>query len=127
MNQLFVSLLDRLAGQGRGHKLLQQLLQSDDVLDEVESIAKSDAFECLYKQARTCDIAPEEDAEFVGLPQRLDSLPFQERFQQHFQPRLGKRAEGFTALFDALLKPRRDLLILETGCMHIPRNWEGDG
>ena len=43
------------------------------------------------------------------------------------RPRLGKRADGFAAIFDALPRPRRDLLVVETGCMRVPRNWEGDG
>lgn len=111
--------------------ILQRLLHSNEPLEQIaQRIAGTDAFEYLYKQARTRDIMAEglkeADAAFVGLPE-LSAMPFEERFWQHFRPRLGKRADGFAAIFDALLKPRRDLLILETGCMRIPGNWDGDG
>ena len=132
MNERFVALLDRLAGQGEGPRLLQQLLNSDDAVERiVRGIAGSAALEYLYKEARTRDVVhegrKEADAVFVGLPELAAGMAFEEQFHRHFKPRLGRRAEGFTVLFDALLQPRRDLLVLETGCMRIPGNWEGDG
>ncbi len=132
MNERFIALLDRLAGQGEGQRLLQRLLEADDAVEEIaESIAGSAAFEYLYKEARTRDVVhegrKEADAAFVGLPALAAGMPFEEQFHRHFKPRLGKRADGFAALFDALLRPRQDLLVLETGCMRIPGNWEGDG
>jgi len=127
-----IALLDRLAGAGEAQKLLQRLLRSDEPPQLIaQSIAASDAFEYLYKETRTRDIrveGPKEaDAAFVGLPDLPAGLPFEEQFRQHFRPRLGKRADGFAAIFDALPRPPRDLLVLETGCLRIPRNWEGDG
>ncbi|MFI4980534.1 MAG: hypothetical protein ACHQIO_09305 [Nevskiales bacterium] len=127
-----VGLLDRLAGAGEGQKLLERLLHSDDPPQRIaESVAASAAFETLYKQARTRDIGvegpKEADAAFVGLPDLPAGLPFEAQFRQHFRPRLGKRADGFAAIFDALPRVPRDLLVVETGCLRIPRNWEGDG
>jgi hypothetical protein len=132
MNERVISLLDQLAGHGQGQAILQQLQHSDDPLEQIaQRIANTDAFEYLYKQARTRDVmaeGPKEaDAAFVGLPELPAAMPFEEQFRQYFRPRLGKRADGFGAIFDALLRPRRDLLILETGCMRIPGNWDGDG
>lgn len=51
--------------------------------------------------------------------------PFADLFETQFAPKLGKRAEGFRAIFHALSTDRP--LIIETGCMRIPGNWEGDG
>lgn len=127
-----VALLDRLAGAGEGPTLLRRLLDSDERPQLVaESIAASAAFEDLYKTVRTNSIgvegAKDADPAFVGLPDLPVGLPFEAQFRLYFRPRLGKRADGFGAIFDALLKPRREQLMLETGCMRIPRNWEGDG
>ena len=132
MNERFVALLDRLAGQGEGQRLFQQLLDSNDAVEQVvRSIAGSAAFEYLYKEARTRDVVhegrKEADAAFVGLPELAAAMPFEEQFHRHFKPRLGKRADGFAILFDTLPRPRQDLLVLETGCIRIPGNWEGDG
>jgi hypothetical protein len=131
VTERFAALLDRLAGQGEGQRLLQRVLHSDDSLDSVaEAIAGTGAFEFLYKQARTRDIAhegrKETDPGFVGLPNMPAEMSFAEQFSRHFRPRLGKRADGFAVLFDALASGG-DLLLLETGCMRIPGNWEGDG
>lgn len=131
-NDRLIMLLDRLAGEGKGQEVLQQLLHSDKSVQHIaENIATSTAFECLYKEVRTCDIVveglKEADAAFVGMPELPDKLSFEEKFRQYFQPRLEKRADGFAAIFDALPKPLCNLLILETGCLRIPGNWEGDG
>ena len=132
MNERLIGLLDQLAGRGQGSEILDQLLQSDDPLEQIaQRIAHTDAFDTLYKLARTRDIVAEglkeADAGFVGLPDMPAAMSFEEQFWQYFRPRLGKRADGFAAIFDQLLRPRRELLLLETGCMRIPRNWDGDG
>ncbi len=132
MSERVLALLDRLAGQGQGQELLEQLLQSDEPIEQIaQRIANTEGFEYLYKLTRTRDVMAEglkeADAAFVGLPELPAAMPFEEQFWQHFRPRLGKRADGFAAIFDALLRPRRDLFILETGCMRIPGNWDGDG
>jgi hypothetical protein len=127
-----VALLDRLAGAGAGRDLLRQLLLSVEEPEAIaRTIAASAAFATLYKEARTLNIGlagpKDADAAFVGLPTLPAGLAFEELFERHFRPRLGKRAEGFAAIFAALGPPRRDLLVVETGCMRVPCNWEGDG
>ncbi len=64
---------------------------------------------------------------FVGLPDLPPDLSFSEQYSQHFRPRLGKRADGFDALFQPLQALGRSLLVVETGCLRIPGNWQGDG
>lgn len=126
-----LALFDRLVGAGEGLKLLQRLHSDEPPERLAETIAASPAFEYLYKLVRTRDIGvegwKEADAGYVGLPPLPDGMPFEEQFLQYFRPRLGRRADGFAVIFDALLKPRRDLLVIETGCMRVPRNWDGDG
>jgi hypothetical protein len=96
-----------------------------------ESIAASGTFERLYKRARTRDVGVEgpkdADPAFVGLSELASDLSFEEQFRQYFSPRLGKRAGGFEVIFNSLLTSRRDLLVIETGSMRIPGNWDGDG
>ena len=132
VNERLIALLELLVGQDNAQKVAQQLLSSDEPLTQLaQGIASSAAFEHLYKLARTRDVVAEErkeaDATFVGLPELAARRPFEEQFHLNFKPRLAKRADGFTALFNALLRPRRELIMLETGCMRIPGNWEGDG
>lgn len=66
------------------------------------------------------------DPTFVGISDLDESLPFEQQFAQFFRPRLGKRADGFATLF-AALAARPAPLIIETGCLRTPANWEGDG
>ena len=132
MNERLIALLELLVGQDSAQRVAQQLLSSDEPLTQLaQGIASSAAFEHLYKLARTRDVVREErkeaDAAFVGLPELAAWRPFEEQFHLNFKPRLAQRADGFTALFNALLRPRRELIMLETGCMRIPGNWEGDG
>jgi hypothetical protein len=127
-----IALLDQLGGAGEGRTLLQRLRESDQPPRLLaQSMAASPAFEQLYKQARTGEIGVdggiEADAAFVGLTDLPSGLSFDKLFDLHFRPRLGKRADGFAAIFAALPKPPADLTMIETGCMRIPRNWEGDG
>jgi hypothetical protein len=127
-----VALLDRIAGDGEADRILARLLDKAEPPAKVaESMASSDAFARLYKLARAHSLGAEgridPNPAFVGLPKATSGLPFEEQFRQHFRPLLGKRADGFGTIFDALLAPRRDLLIIETGCMRVPTNWEGDG
>ncbi len=126
------TLLDHLAGPGEGHKLLERLLHSDKSPQQIaNSIAASSAFEVAYKTARTLNATPEAqhepDPTFIGLPNLPADMPFEAQFRTYFRSLLGKRAEGFAAIFDALLKSPWPPLIIETGCLRIPRNWEGDG
>ena len=46
MNERLIGLLDQLAGRGQGSEILDQLLQSDDPLEQIaQRIAHTDAFE----------------------------------------------------------------------------------
>jgi hypothetical protein len=131
VDEQIVALLDRIAGEGEGRGLLNRLLDQEPPKQVAETIAASAAFERLYKGTRTLDVGVEgpkdADPRLVGLPEESNGLSFKDQFQQFFRQQLGKRADGFGAVFDALLKPCRALLVIETGCMRIPGNWEGDG
>jgi len=126
-----VALLDHLAGPEQGQPTLNRLLHTDDQIGSVaRAIASSSAFERLFKEARTIDVRAgrkEADPAYVGMPDLNPELPFDKQFDQFFRPRLAARAEGFATLFRALPMPPERLLIIETGCLRIPRNWEGDG
>ncbi len=67
------------------------------------------------------------DHGLVGMPSPDPALPFPALFARHYQPRLEKRAEGFKTLFAALARMPAAPLILETGSLRLPGNWEGDG
>ena len=66
-------------------------------------LARSAAFERLYKEARTFDMVGEAqahgDAALVGIPAFDHNEPLEVQFHDHFRPRLGKRADGFAVLF----------------------------
>lgn len=131
VDERILALLDCMAGDGAARGIVRHLIDGAEPPKAVASrIAASVAFERLYKLARTLDIGEEgpkhADPEFVGLPHAANELSFNDLFQNHFRPRLGNRADGFGVIFDALLG-RSDLLIVETGSMRIPGNWEGDG
>jgi len=131
VDRRIAELLDCLVGQGSARQLLRRLLTGAEAPSEVaETIAASPALELLYKRSRTLDVGVEglkpSDPEFVGLHDLPLGLPFSDQFRGYFSPRLGKKAAGFAVIFDAL-HDVSDLLIVETGCMRIPANWEGDG
>lgn len=67
------------------------------------------------------------DHALVEMPPFDPGLPFSARFARDYAPRLGKRAEGFATLFAALSQMPDPPLILETGTLRLPANWEGDG
>jgi hypothetical protein len=125
-------LLDQIAGSGQGHRLLDRLLKTNDQAAAIaHEIAKSSAFGKLYKLSRTIDIMPvwqkEADPDFVGIAELDPQLPFNVQFERFFRPRLARRADGFAAIFKALASQQQPPLIIETGCLRIPGNWEGDG
>lgn len=127
-----VALLDRIAGEGKGRAVLARLMKQGEPANQLaDEIARSPAFELLYKRARTLDVGVEgsKDANpaLVGLPELPSELSFDEQYRQYFRPKLGKRTDGFDVLFPSLLELGRSLLVVETGCLRIPGNWEGDG
>ena len=125
-----VALLERIAGDGQADAVLSRLCNepAERVADD---IARSAAFEHLYKRGRTRDIgvegAKEANPALVGLPALPPDLTFDEQYRRYFRPRLDKRAEGFDMLFQSLQALGRSLLIVETGTLRLPGNWEGDG
>lgn len=130
-NARLLSFLNLLAGSDRGTVVLGQLTDSGDSPEQIaRELARSPAFEYLYKDERTKtprDPARQEaDFTLVGLPAPDPAQSFQDRFEREFAPRLGKRADGFHVIFDHLGKISSPLIV-ETGCMRTPGNWEGDG
>ena len=126
------ALLDQIAGRNQGRRLVDRLIETRDAPRAIaREMAGSPTFARLYKEARTIGAAPEDrteaDAALVGIPALDQDRPFAEQFRRHFQPRLGKRADGFAALFEALTAGPPRPLIIETGCLRIAGNWEGDG
>jgi hypothetical protein len=126
------ALLDQIAGRNQGRRLVDRLIETRDAPGSIaREVARSPSFERLYKEARTTAVAPRAhtaaDAALVGIPALDQDRPFAEQFHGHFQPRLGKRADGFAAIFEALTAGPPRPLIIETGCLRIPGNWEGDG
>lgn len=67
------------------------------------------------------------DHALVEMPPFDAGVPFPARFARDYRPRLSKRADGFAALFAELAQMPGPLLILETGTLRLPANWEGDG
>jgi hypothetical protein len=126
------ALLDQIAGRNQGRRLVERLIETRDAPRSIaREMARSANFARLYKEARTIAVAPkaqtEADAALVGLPALDQDRAFAEQFRGHFQPRLGKRADGFAAIFEALTAGHPRPLLIETGCLRIPGNWEGDG
>lgn len=129
-DEKIVALLDKIAGEGQTDSILARLW--DEPPERVaHDIARSAAFGRLYKLVRTANIgvesATDANPELVGLPAPAPDLTFDELFRQHFRPRLGKRADGFDVLFKSALSLGRRVLVVETGCLRVPGNWEGDG
>jgi hypothetical protein len=123
---------DRLAGPHQGRLLLRRLLQTREPLAPIlKDIAKTPEFAILYKEARTLDImssgSREADPAYVGLEEYDPGLPFAEQFERYFRPLLHRRAEGFATIFEIVMARHERPLIVETGCLRVPGNWEGDG
>jgi len=124
------ALIDQIAGDGKAAAILARL-RDEPAARVADDIARSAAFERLYKRARTLDVGvegmKEANPKLVGLADLPPDLTFEEQYHRYFRPRLGKRAEGFDVLFQSALALGRSLLIVETGTLRQPGNWEGDG
>ncbi|WP_113596604.1 class I SAM-dependent methyltransferase [Novacetimonas cocois] len=124
-------LLKSLGGADTGRDLYQRLNDPDIRIDDVvRELVMRPEFEQAYKHHRTGNIMDdgrmEADPAFVGLPDLDISRPFATQFQTAFKPRLARRADSFELMFDRL-SGRRAPFILETGCLRVGGNWEGDG
>ena len=53
---------------------------------------------------------------------------FIDNFDQKYGCKLGKRKDTFKQIFEILEAKQKDFyVIVETGCIRIQNNWEGDG
>ena len=129
-NEAAMSLLQRISGD-ETDKFLKRFLQNPEQIDDIASeISDAAPLEALRKLRRTSNIMVsgriEADCAYVGLPGEAENCSFDECFKTFLYPRLGKRAESFAVLFEHL-KEIKNPLIIETGCLRVPNNWEGDG
>ncbi|UMM63557.1 hypothetical protein [Aristophania vespae] len=128
--QLVSAVFDKISDQG-GENLIAQLSQGNETVDDiVDKIALSDRLEVRKKHLLTDNTMEtgfvSADFSYVGLNAEIQALGFHNAFNQHIRPRLGKRADGFSVIFDVLRQQERPVIV-ETGCLRVPNNWEGDG
>ncbi|AXY23295.1 hypothetical protein CD178_02548 [Komagataeibacter saccharivorans] len=125
-----VSFLDRLSA-GNGKNVLTKIQESsEDVETILRDLANGPTFESLFKLVRTqthsMDWVAKADFAYVGLPPECEALGFRSGFETQIRPRLGMRSDGFEVIFKALDACERPTII-ETGCLRVPQNWDGDG
>ncbi|MQR99919.1 hypothetical protein [Gluconobacter aidae] len=127
-----LAFLDRLT-DGAGKALLTRINnQNADMEAIVREIASGAAVEELVKLVRTGTEAAgstwvtQADYDYVGLPPEAADCDFRSGFDTYLRERLGKRADGFATIFEALDRHEAPFII-ETGCLRVPRNWDGDG
>ena len=127
-----LAFLDRLT-DGAGKALLARIDdQNADMEAIVREIASGAAVEKLAKLVRTGTEADgiawitQADYDYVGLPPEAADCDFRSGFDTYLRERLGKRADGFATIFEALDQHEAPLII-ETGCLRVPCNWDGDG
>lgn len=65
--------------------------------------------------------------ETVGINSYDFSKSLLNNFEDHFAPRLERRADTFRVILEEAFRKRRPLTIVETGCLRVPGNWSGDG
>ncbi|MDF7674037.1 hypothetical protein PT277_07560 [Acetobacteraceae bacterium ESL0709] len=129
-NEAAMSLLQHISGEETDN-FVQRFLQDPAQIDRIISeISEASPLERLRKLRRTSNIMVsgriEADYAYVGLPPEAEECCFEKGFKEFLYPRLGKRAESFALLFEQL-KLQENPLIIETGCLRVPNNWEGDG
>ncbi|WP_087651565.1 hypothetical protein [Acetobacter pasteurianus] len=125
-----LSLIDRLSG-GQQEIFLRKLIDDPEAVDHIASeLSVLPAVEVLRKLAKTSNIMTSDpikaDYNYVGLPIEASQYPFFTGFEKLIIPKLGERAKGFSTLFHRL-NACSNPLIIETGCLRVPGNWEGDG
>ncbi|MFT8978870.1 hypothetical protein [Gluconobacter oxydans] len=127
-----LAFLDRLT-DGAGNALLARINNQNADLEAIaREIASGAAVEELSKLARTGTEAhgiawvTQADYNYVGLPPEAEDCDFRSGFDTYLRERLGKRADGFATIFEALDRHEAPFII-ETGCLRVPRNWDGDG
>jgi len=127
---IVLKLIDSIS-DGNGEEILDALQSNPENLDsQISRIARSRSLSRHIKLQRTIntmennEVIP--DFAYVGLPEEAKFVDFKSAFDGLLRPRLGKRAEGFGVIFERLDSHIRPLII-ETGCLRIPDNWEGDG
>ena len=124
------ALLDALT-DGEGAGILSDLFAESATAEAIaRRIATGSAVEVLAKLARTntdsIEWITKADYDYVGLPQEAELTDFRTGFETYVRKLLHKRADGFSTIFDALDQHKRPLII-ETGCLRVPCNWDGDG
>lgn len=129
-NEAAMALLLRIGGEDTKN-FLQRFLQDPAQIDNIASeISDAAPLEVLRKLRRTSNIMVsgriEADYAYVGLPPDAENCGFDKGFKEFLYPLLGKRAKSFASLFEHL-KVIKNPLIIETGCLRVPNNWEGDG
>ncbi|MCW4584341.1 hypothetical protein [Gluconacetobacter entanii] len=125
-----VALLDKLT-EGNGLAIMRHLQERPESLEDIaRDIATGSAVEVLSKlvrtQTRSIEWVTEADFDYVGLPAEAATCGFHTGFETYIRQRVGKRADGFAVMFNALDRYSSPYII-ETGCLRVPRNWEGDG
>lgn len=128
--EILLALLNRISGD-KAEDLVVRLLEAPEKLEAVaREIGASPSVEALRKLGTTLNIMKsgrlEADYAYVGLPDEARACGFREGFETFMRSRLGKRADSFALMFEHLDR-HRDPLIIETGCLRVPNNWEGDG
>ena len=77
---------------------------------------------------REWEVRSDNNPAYVGLPRFARKATFLETFEANFAPRLGPRRDTFRRIFERLAaRGRSRTMIVETGCLRIPGNWELDG
>jgi len=124
------ALLDKLTN-GNGGEVLKRISENPSEIDHIsEEIALGESIEYIRKLRSTytldIELLLKADFEYVGLPSEASRCAFDIGFQKYIKERVGKRADGFAKIFSELDK-HRNPTIVETGCLRVPNNWEGDG
>lgn len=128
--QSLILLLDKLT-DGNGINVLDQIKSNSNDIDRIAiDIAAGNSVEVIRKlhSTYTKDIEwlQKPNFAYVGLPNEALECRFEVGFDKYIKGRVGKRAEGFAHIFSELAQ-HKNPTIIETGCLRVANNWEGDG